>query len=116
MRKKASELCSSFDKPHSNLCDRNRGLDGGNARAENDSTCPTDIGLVWKYYNGSKWMDAGNGIVMRCESDIKLADLVKDPENIPYLLAGGVGLLALVVLLLTGSYCAYKGVGKRTLR
>ena len=77
-------------------------------KAENDSTCPTDIGFVWKYYNGSNWMDAGNGIVIRCESDIKLADLVKDPENIPYLVAGGVGLLALVVLLLTGSYCAYK--------
>ena len=77
-------------------------------KAENDSTCTSDIGNGWEYYNDSNWMDAGNGIVIRCESDIKLADLVKDPENIPYLVAGGVGLLALVVLLLTGSYCAYK--------
>ena len=43
-------------------------------KAENDSTCPSNIGFVWEYYNSSNWIDAGNGIVIRCESDNKLED------------------------------------------
>ena len=37
---------------------------GGLFKAENDSTCPSDIGFIWQYDDQGNWHEAGKGIVI----------------------------------------------------
>ena len=41
----------------------------GNADAQTDSMCPSEVGHMWRYGDGTSWHDAGKGLIVKCISE-----------------------------------------------
>ena len=41
----------------------------GNADAQTDSMCPSEVGHNWRYNDGTSWPDAGEGLIVKCISE-----------------------------------------------